>query len=71
MDAALLLLADGRFPSGGHANSAGVESAVAQGDVVDVATLERYLAGRLATTGVVDAAFACRAVRRASRRRRT
>jgi urease accessory protein len=60
VDAALLLLADGRFPSGGHAYSAGVESAVAHGDVVDVATLERYLAGRLATTGVVDAAFACR-----------
>jgi urease accessory protein len=58
--AALLLLADGRFPSGGHTFSAGVESAVAYGDVVDIATLERFLAGRLATTGVVDAAFACR-----------
>jgi len=61
MDAALLLLADGRFPSGGHAYSAGVESAVAHGDVVDIATLDRFLAGRLATTGIVDAAFACRA----------
>ena len=30
----------------------------AYGDVVDEATLERYLAGRLATTGVTDAAFA-------------
>ena len=60
MDAALLLLADGRFPSGGHAYSAGVESAVAHGDVIDVVTLDRYLAGRLATTGIVDAAFACR-----------
>jgi urease accessory protein len=60
VDAALLLLADGRFPSGGHAYSAGVESAVAYGDVVDIETLDRYLAGRLATTGVVDAAFACR-----------
>ena len=35
--AALLLLADGRFPAGGHAYSAGVEAAVAVGDVVDVA----------------------------------
>lgn len=61
MDAALLLLADGRFPSGGHAFSAGVESAVARGDVVDLETLGRFLAGRLATTGTVDAAFACRA----------
>ena len=58
MQPGLLLLADGRFPSGGHAQSAGVESAVAHGDVVDIETLERYLAGRLATTGLVDAAFA-------------
>jgi len=61
MDASLLLLSDGRFPSGGHAYSAGVESAVAHGDIVDMATLDRYLAGRLATTGTVEAAFACRA----------
>lgn len=61
MDASLLLLADGRFPSGGHAYSAGVESAVARGDVVDIETLDRFLGGRLATTGTVDAAFACRA----------
>ena len=58
MDAALLLLVDGRFPAGGHAYSAGVEAAVAIGDVVDKPTLERYLQGRLATTGQVDAAFA-------------
>jgi urease accessory protein len=68
MDAALLLLADGRFPSGSHTYSAGVESAVAQGDVVDIATLERYLAGRLATTGVVDAAFASRSCAAHARR---
>ena len=58
MDAALLLLVDGRFPAGGHTYSAGVEAAVAAGDVRDAATLERYLGGRLATTGRVDAAFA-------------
>jgi len=58
MDSALMLLVDGRFPAGGHAYSAGVEAAVAVGDVVDVATLEHYLHGRLATTGRVDAAFA-------------
>ncbi len=61
--AAVLLLADGRFPSGGHAQSAGVEAAVRFGDVRDVATLARYLRGRLATTGVVDAAFAAAACR--------
>ena len=78
MDAALLLLVDGRFPTGGHAYSAGVESAVAIGDVVDGPTLERYLRGRLATTGQVDAAFAAHACgrldggsRRWMRRRRS
>lgn len=64
MDAALLLLVDGRFPAGGHAYSAGVEAAVAIGDVVDTTTLERYLMGRLATNGHVDAAFAAAACAR-------
>lgn len=64
MHAGLLMLVDGRFPAGGHAYSAGVESAVAVGDVVDTATLERYLHGRLATTGQVDAAFAASACAR-------
>lgn len=61
MHAALLMLVDGRFPAGGHAHSAGIEAAVHVGDVVDAATLERYLRGRLATTGRVDAAFAANA----------
>ncbi len=62
VSAGLLLLADGRFPAGGHAQSAGVEAAVAYGDVHDEATLERYLHGRLASTGVTDAAFAAASV---------
>jgi urease accessory protein len=57
----LLLLADTRFPSGAHAHSAGAESAVAVGDVTDAATLDRYLRARLATSGVVEAAFAAAA----------
>jgi urease accessory protein len=57
----LLVLADGRLPAGGHAQSSGLESAVRLGDVVDLATLERFLAGRLATVGVTDAAFAAAA----------
>ena len=61
VDLALLLLADGRFPAGGHAHSAGTESAVRYGDVTDLASLERFLAGRLATAGRVDASFASRA----------
>jgi urease accessory protein len=57
----VFLLADGRFPAGGHANSAGTESAVTCGDVHDAESLARYLAGRLSTSGVVDAAFAAQA----------
>ncbi len=57
MNAALMMLIDGRFPAGGHTNSAGVEAAVRIGDVCDDTSLERYLLGRLATTGMVDASF--------------
>ena len=61
---ALLLLADGRFPAGGHAHSAGIEAAVADGRVVDVTTLSAYLEGRLRTAGLVEAALAAATVRR-------
>ncbi|PZG21173.1 urease accessory protein UreF [Micromonospora craterilacus] len=61
----LLLLADGRFPAGAHAHSAGLEAAVAAGRVTDLATLGGYLRGRLATAGLVAAAFAA-AARRAA-----
>ncbi|MDP9388377.1 MAG: urease accessory protein UreF, partial [Actinomycetota bacterium] len=46
-----LLLADGRFPAGGHAHSAGVEAAVADGRVGDVASLAAFARGRLWTAG--------------------
>lgn len=58
---ALLLLADGRLPAGGHAHSGGLEEAVATHRVRDAADLANYLAGRLATTGRVDAALAAAA----------
>jgi urease accessory protein len=56
--AALLLLADGRFPSGGHAHSGGLEVAVADARVRDVETLAAFLRGRLRTSGLVGAALA-------------
>lgn len=58
---ALLLLADGRFPSGGHAHSAGLEAAAALEGVDDVVAVEEFLLGRLSTAGVVAAAFAAAA----------
>jgi urease accessory protein len=64
--ASLLLLADGRFPSGGHAHSNGVEAACAAGAVHDIVSLGAFIDGRLATTGRVDASFAAAAA--ASRR---
>jgi urease accessory protein len=54
----LLLLSDGRFPAGGHAHSGGVEPAVTDGSIHDLATLGAFLRGRLATAGLVAAAFA-------------
>ena len=58
---ALLLLSDGRFPAGGHAHSGGLEAAVGCGRVRDLPTLRGYLLGRLATAGLVTAAFAAAA----------
>jgi len=55
--ATLLLLADGRLPAGGHAHSGGLEAAVTSGRVRDAASLEAFLYGRLATAGLVAAAF--------------
>jgi urease accessory protein len=60
---ALLLLVDGRLPTGGHAHSGGIESAVADGRVDDVATLAAFLEGKLATTGLVDASLVAATVR--------
>jgi urease accessory protein len=59
--AALLLLADSRFPTGAHAHSAGVEASHARGDIHSVADLATFLDGRLLTTAVVDATFAAAA----------
>ncbi|MEU5992073.1 urease accessory UreF family protein [Spirillospora sp. NPDC047418] len=58
---ALLLLSDGRFPSGGHAHSGGAEAAIAAGRVHDPATLEQFCRGRLHTTGLVAAGLAAAA----------
>jgi urease accessory protein len=56
--ATLLILADGRLPAGGHAHSGGLEAAVATGRVRDVDDVARFLLGKLATGGLVAAAFA-------------
>jgi urease accessory protein len=59
--AALLVLADGRFPAGGHAHSGGAEAAVRAGRITDAASLEEFCRGRLHTAGLVAAALAASA----------
>jgi urease accessory protein len=59
--AALLLLADGRFPAGGHAHSGGAEAAVHAGAVHDPASLEGFCRGRLHTAGLTAAGLAAAA----------
>ncbi|WP_431991632.1 urease accessory protein UreF [Streptomyces albogriseolus] len=59
--AALLVLADGRFPAGGHAHSGGAEAAVHAGAISGAASLEDFCRGRLHTTGLVSAALAASA----------
>lgn len=63
---ALLLLADGRFPAGGHAHSSGAEAAVADGRIADIPTLEAFVLGRILTAGLVEAAIAAAAARHLS-----
>jgi urease accessory protein len=55
---AALLLADGRFPSGGHAHSGGLEEAVTAGRVADLESLRGFVVGRLSTAGRVAAGLA-------------
>ncbi len=58
----VLMLADGRFPSGGHAHSGGLEAAVEAGRVGDLSSLASFVAGRLRTAGTVACALAAAAV---------
>ncbi|MFH8772644.1 urease accessory protein UreF [Streptomyces sp. NPDC085866] len=60
--AALLVLADGRFPAGGHAHSGGAEAAVKAGRITSAASLEDFCRGRLHTAGLVAGALAAAAV---------
>lgn len=58
---ALLLLADGRFPSGGYAHSGGLEPTIAIEGIGTIPDLEAFVTGRLATVGMVASGFAAAA----------
>ncbi|MEG8274728.1 urease accessory protein UreF [Streptomyces sp. AHA2] len=59
--ATLLILADGRFPAGGHAHSGGAEAAVGAGRIKGAASLGEFCRGRLHTAGLTAAGLAAAA----------
>ena len=61
MSTGILLLADARFPAGGHAHSGGLEPAATAGAVTGIASLEVFLRGRLRTAGMAAAGLAAAA----------
>ncbi|MFD4673162.1 urease accessory protein UreF [Lentzea sp. NPDC058450] len=58
-----LILADSRFPGGGHVHSGGLEEAAARKLVVDEPSLRSFLHGRLVGAGLLAAGFAAAAAR--------
>lgn len=61
MDVRALMLADSRFPGGGHVHSGGLEEAAARGLVRTEDDLPAFLLGRLRTAGTLSAVFAAAA----------
>ncbi len=57
----VLLLADGRLPAGGHVHSGGIEQAVHESVVDDLASLTAWLHAWVPTVGEVDATLAAAA----------
>lgn len=64
MTAVFALLADGRFPSGGHAHSGGYEAASRAFPLADSPGLVSFLEGRLATVGRTEACLVAGIVQR-------
>ena len=52
---AVMQLADGRFPTGGHAHSLGFEAAAARFDLEPAPSMAEFVTGRLHTSGRTDA----------------
>jgi urease accessory protein len=68
MDPSALILADSRFPGGGHVHSGGLEEAVARKLITREGDLSGFLRGRLRTAGLLAAVFAAAAAHAAARR---
>ncbi|MFG1638921.1 urease accessory protein UreF [Amycolatopsis sp. NPDC049252] len=67
MDLSALILADSRFPGGGHVHSGGLEEAVARKLIQSTSDLPGFLSGRLRTAGLLAAVFAAASAHAASR----
>ncbi|MFD2466095.1 urease accessory protein UreF [Amycolatopsis silviterrae] len=67
MDPVALILADSRFPGGGHVHSGGLEEIAARGLVRSERDLPGFLFGRLCTAGFLAAAFAAASAHAAAR----
>jgi len=67
MDAVSLLLADSRFPGGGHVHSGGLEEVVSRKLVTAERDLPGFLHGRLWTAGLLGAVFAAASAHAARR----
>jgi urease accessory protein len=67
MDTAALMLADSRFPGGGHVHSGGLEETVARKLIRSERDLPGFLRGRLRTAGELAAVFAAAAAHAAAR----
>jgi urease accessory protein len=67
MDLAALILADSRFPGGGHVHSGGLEEVVSRKLIRHERDLPGFLSGRLRTAGELAAIFAAAAAHAAAR----
>ena len=66
MNVMALLLADSRFPGGGHVHSGGLEEAAARGLVRTEEDLPAFLRNRLRTAGALAAVFAAASAHQAT-----
>ncbi|MFI5561469.1 urease accessory protein UreF [Amycolatopsis japonica] len=71
MDLSAVILADSRFPGGGHVHSGGLEEAVARKLITHERDLPGFLSGRLRTAGSLAAVFAAASAHAAARKVRS
>jgi urease accessory protein len=67
MDLSAVILADSRFPGGGHVHSGGLEEAVSRKMITHERDLPKFLSGRLWTAGALAAIFAAASAHAAGR----